>query len=197
MNLPSVTNAPRVIVLDGASYRARTLTLAQIGEVLAWLEDRLPRDDARDGPPLFSGEASRLALATTEGLAVILHLSLLSCHPTLTRDRARTLAATMTVEDESRLLSTAFRRGLVLERTGNRPPKDLTEVNWGEIFESLTDHRADAYERVAAITLDQFDNFVSRGEAGDEGLLSPAEVQALWEAAPGLESLVTGDASNA
>src|SRR4051794_4352158 len=104
MNLPNVTNAPRILVLDGTAYRARTLTLGQLGEVLAWLEDRLPHDDDdknnRAGPPLFSSEASKLALATTDGLAVILHLSLLSCQPSLTRDQARSLAATMTVEDE-------------------------------------------------------------------------------------------------
>lgn len=200
MNLPNVTNAPRVIVLDGATYRARTLTLGQIGEVLAWLEDRLPRrgDNDRVRLPLFSGEASRLALATTEGLAVILHLALVSCHPGLTRDQARRLAATMTVEDEARLLSTAFRRRLdVLKshRPGDRPSRDPAELNWGEIFETLTDHRADAYEGLAALTLDQFDNLVGQGESADEGRLSPSEVQALWNAAPGPESreTVTGD----
>lgn len=205
MDLPSVTNAPRVLVLDGTSYRARTLTLGQLGEVLAWLDDRLSgandSDDDEDDPrpPVkFSGETSRIALATTDGLALILHLSLLSCHPGLTRDQARTLAATMTVEDEARLLATAFRRRLDVQPSENdRSPKDLAEVNWGEIFEALTDHRAADYEAAAAITLDQLDNVISRGKSGNERILSPREVQALWDAAAGPDSPPTGAASDA
>jgi hypothetical protein len=40
VDLPSVCNAPRVLPIGGTSYRARALTLAQLGELLAWLEDR-------------------------------------------------------------------------------------------------------------------------------------------------------------
>lgn len=183
MNLSSITNAPRAFVLGGVSYRARALTLGQLGEVLAWLEDRLPSDPARHGPLLFSDVSSRLALSTTEGLAVLLHLSLLSCHPSLSRDDARTLAATMDADDESRLLAIAFRRVPTARTTTGRPAKDLTEVNWGEVFESVTGHRAAAYADVAGLSLDQFDNFVNRGRAHDEGTLSPADVQAMWDAA--------------
>lgn len=182
MDLPSVTNSPRTLVLGGVSYRARALTLGQIGEVLAWLEGRLPPDPERDDPTLFSGESSRIALATTEGLAVVLHLSLLSCHPSLTRDDAKVLAAAMDANDEMSLLAIAFRR-LPSPPAGNdRPAKDLAEVNWGEIFEDLTGHRADAYEGAASLSLDQFDNFASRGESHKD-TMSPAEVQAMWEAA--------------
>jgi hypothetical protein len=182
MNLPSVTNAPRTLVLGGVSYRARALTLGQIGEVLAWLEGRLPPGSERDGPTLFSGESSRIALATTEGLAVLLHLSLLSCHPSLTRDDAKALAAAMDENDEIRLLAIAFRRHPCPPAENDRPAKDLAEVNWGEIFADLTGHRADAYEGAASLSLDQFDNFVGRG-VSQKDTMSPAEVQAMWEAA--------------
>jgi len=184
MNLSSITNAPRAFMLGGVSYRARALTLGQFGEVMAWLEDRLPSDPARHGPLPFSDTSSRLALSTTEGLAVLLHLSLLSCQPSLTRDDARALAATMDADDEGRLLAIAFRRVPTgRHNRTDRPAKDLAEVNWGEVFEALTGHRAAAYADVAGLSLDQFDNFVNRGRTHDDGTLSPADVQAMWDAA--------------
>jgi hypothetical protein len=33
------------------------------------------------------------------------------------------------------------------------------------------------------LSLDQFDNFVNRGRTHDDGTLSPADVQAMWDAA--------------
>jgi|GEM_PF-3222266 len=192
MHLPNVTNAPRVIALDGTSYRARALTLGQLGEVLAWLDDQLPDRPDREGPPRLSDEASRIALATTEGLAVILHLALLSCQPELTRDQARSLAPLLTVEDEARLLSIAFRVPSI-ERGGNPedpPPssKDLAEVSWGALFERLVEQGILGYEQVAQLTLDQLENRLSRGAPADAKAepgvpLSLAEVQALWEKA--------------
>jgi hypothetical protein len=40
MDLPSISNAPRELPLGGVTYRARALTLGQLGELLAWLEER-------------------------------------------------------------------------------------------------------------------------------------------------------------
>lgn len=179
MDLPSISNAPRILMLGGQSYRARTLTLGQIGELLAWLQDRLPDDDLR-----FSSEASRLALATTEGLSVLLHLSLLSCHPGLGRDDARGLAATMDEDDALRLHAIAFRRSPGKPASpDDAPAKDLAEVNWGEIFEALSGHKPYAYAGVANLTLDQFDCWVSKGEGYDKDALDPREVQRMWEEA--------------
>jgi hypothetical protein len=184
VDLPSVTNAPRELSLAGALFRARTLTLADLGEVLAWLEDHLPPDPERDGPPLFSSEASRVALASTEGLAVVLHLSLLSCHPDLTRDEARALAAGMTPEDEARLMSIAFRRRPSYAKPGEGPPaKDLAEVQWGLVVEALTQHRGWLYPEVARLTLDQYDNHAAKGELAGPDTLDPRDVQRMWEEA--------------
>lgn len=179
MDLASVTNAPRALTLNGQTLRARTLTLGQIGELLTWLKDRLPDDDLR-----FSSEASRLALATTEGLSVLLHLSLLSCHPGLSRDEARGLAATMGEDDAIRLHLIAFRRlpGKPADPDAP-PPKDLALVNWGEIFEALSGHKPEKYAGVAGLTLDQFDNWANKGEGHDKDALDPRDVQAMWEAA--------------
>lgn len=185
MDLPRITNAPREFPLAGRTLRARTLTLADLGEVLAWLEDRLPPDPGceRDGPPLFSAETSRLALASTEGLAVVLHLALLPCQPALTRDDARRLAADMTPEDESRLMAIAFRRRPNYDPPGEgAPAKDLAEINWGEIFAALTQNRAWLYPEVARLTLDQYDNHVARGELRGRDDIDPKDVQAMWEA---------------
>lgn len=179
MDLISIVNAAKPLVLGGLIYRCRTLTLGQIGEVLAWLEDRLP-----EGKLLFSSEASRIALATTEGLGLLLHLSCEHHHPGLTREGAQSLAAGMDADDEARLLAIAFRRlpGKPADPDAP-PPKDLAQVNWGEIFEALSGHKAYAYEGVASLTLDQFDNFASRGEGHDKDALDPRDVQAMWEAA--------------
>jgi hypothetical protein len=184
MDLPRITNAPRELPLGGAVFRARALTLADLGEVLAWLEARLPPDLTRDGPPLFLAEASRLALATTEGLAVVLHLSLLSCQPSLTRGDARRLAAAMTPEGESRLWAIAFRRRTRHEPRGEgAPATDLAEAPWGEIVEALTRRRAWAYPLVGRLTLDQYDNHAARGATRGRDDLGPADVQRMWEAA--------------
>lgn len=186
MDLPRIVNAPRELSLGGVTYRARALTLADLGEILAWLEDRLPPDPEteRAGPPLFSGDASRLALASTEGLAVVLHLALLPCQPRMTRDDARRLAAGMTPEDQARLLAIAFRRRPSYDPPGEGPPaKDLAEIDWGPIVEALTQHRAWAYPEVARLTLDQYDNHVARGELRGPDDLDMAEVQRMWEEA--------------
>lgn len=179
MNLAHVTNAPVPIVLAGTTFRARTLTLGQIGEVLAWLEARLP-----GGKVLFSSQASRIALATTEGLAVLLHLACEHHHPSMTREQALGLAAGMSPDDESALLAVAFRRAPGKPADPDAPQaKDLAEVNWGEMFEHLSGHTAAGYHAAAALTLDQFDCFASKGESYDPDALDPREVQAMWEAA--------------
>lgn len=179
MDLIHVTNAPSPVVLAGLTYRCRTLTLGQIGEVLAWLEERLPGEEL-----LFSSEASRIALATTEGLGLLLHLACEHHHPGLTREAAQALAAGMDGGDEARLLSIAFRRAPGKPADPNAPPaKDLALVNWGEIFEALSGHKPYAYAGVASLTLDQFDCWASKGEGYDPDALDPRDVQAMWEAA--------------
>jgi hypothetical protein len=185
MDLPSVSNAPRELPLGGVTYRARTLTLNQLGEVLAWLDDRLPAEGrGAGGLPLFSSEAVQLALATADGLAVVLHLSLASCHPTLTRDEARTLAGSLDDADVARLHAVAFRR-----RPNYAPPepgrgKDLAEADWGILWEALSQHQAAAYAGAGELTLDQMDSYLARGEIEGPDGLTAAEVQAMWEAAP-------------
>jgi hypothetical protein len=195
MDLPSVSNAPRALSIGGATYRARALTLGQLGELLAWLEDRI-NGGARPVP--LASDSARLALATTDGLAVLLHLSLLSCQPTLTRDRAAALVGDLDAEGEARLLAIAFRR-----RPGYVPPdagvgKDLAESDWGAIWEGVSGHRADRYEAVGQLTLDQLENHVARGALEGSESLAPAEVQAMWEAARAAEAEApAGDAQSA
>lgn len=188
MDLPSISNAPRVLAIGGVSYRARALTLGQLGEVMAWLEDRLG-----GGPRAVPwSDAARLALATTEGLGVLLHLALLSCQPAMTRDQAEALAGALDPQAEARLMAIAFRR-----RPGYAPPQpgagtDLAECDWGALWEAVSGHRADRYEAIARLTLDQLDNHAARGELDGPGSLSTAEVQAMWEAAK-----ATNDAEDA
>lgn len=179
MDLVSVTNAPRALSLNGQTLRCRTLTLGQIGEVLAWLEERLP-----EGELLFSSQASRVALSTTEGLGLLLHLACEHHHPHLARKRAQALAAGMDADDEARLLAIAFRRlpGKPADPDAP-PPKDLAVINWGEIFEALSGHKAYAYAGVASLTLDQFDNWANKGEGYDKDALDPRDVQRMWEEA--------------
>ena len=183
MDLCYLTNAPRELSLGGVVFRARSLTLGDLGELLAWLEDRLPPED--DGTPLrFGSEAARLALASTDGLAVVLHLALLSCQPYLTRGDCRALAAGMGEDEVARLHAIAFRRRPNYSRDESGPPaKDLAEVAWGETFEALTQHRAWVYPEVARLTLDQYDFHAARGELAGPDDLAPSEVQAMWERA--------------
>lgn len=179
MNLPHIVNAPRAIVLNGQTYRPCTLTLSQIGEVLAWLEDRLPNETLQ-----FSSQASQIALATTEGLGLLLHLACERHHPGMTREAAEGLAAGMDSDDEARLLSIAFRRAPGKPPSPDDPPaKDLAEINWGEVFEWLSGHTAVGYAAAANLTLDQFDNFANRGEGWDPDQLDPRDVQRMWEEA--------------
>lgn len=186
MDLPTITNAPRELVLGGAVYRARAITLADLGEVLAWLDDHVPadRDDPTPGPLRLSAEASRLALATTEGLAVVLHLALLPCHPALTRAQARTLASALTREEAARLMAIAFRRRPAYAR-GDRGAagRDVADIRWGEVVEVLARHRGWVYPEVLRLTLDQYDNHVARGELPGPDDLDLAEVQRMWDAA--------------
>jgi hypothetical protein len=191
MDLVHVTNSPRTLVLGDSTYRCRTLTLGQIGEVLAWLRDRTA------GDVLFSSEASRIALATTEGLAVLLHLSCEHHQPGMTRDEARALAGSMDADDEARLIAIAFRRAPSKPASDDDPPsKDLASINWGEMFEWMSGHKPEAYAAVAGLTLDQFDCFAHKGEAWDADQLDPREVQRMWEEAqavdPDLEVATSG-----
>jgi hypothetical protein len=178
VDLPSVCNAPRVLPIGGTSYRARALTLAQLGELLAWLEDRTGAELVP-----FSSDPARVALASADGVAVILHLALLSCQPRMTRDEAAAMAVGLDAEETARLMAIAFRR-----RPGYAPPedgsgKDLAESDWGAIWEGLTRHRAELYGAVGGLTLDQLDCLVAKGEIDGPGTLSPSEVQAMWEQA--------------
>ena len=183
MDLPSIINAPREFPLGGVVFRARALTLADLGEVLAWLEDRVPRGED-DGPTLLSGDAARVALASTEGLAVVLHLSLLACQPAMTRMEARALAAGMTEDDEHRLKAIAFRRRPNYDPPGEgQPAKDLAEIAWGPIVEALAQHRGWVYPEVARLTLDQYDNHVAKGELAGPDDLKLSDVQRMWEEA--------------
>jgi len=183
MDLPSITNAPRELPLGGAIFRARALTLADLGEVLAWLDDRIPRGDD-DGPTLLSGETARVALASTEGLAVVLHLALLSCQPSMTRGEARALAAEMTEDEERRLKAIAFRRRPNYDPPGEgKPGKDLAEIQWGGIIEALAQGRAWVYQEACRLTLDQYDNRVKKGEWDEPDDLKPSDVQRMWEEA--------------
>jgi hypothetical protein len=178
IDLATASNAPRELPLDGATYRARTLTLNQLGELLAWLEARA----GGDAPPPFASEAAQVALATTEGLAVVLHLSLSSCHPGLTRDAARSLAATLNPAGADRLFAVAFRRRPNRKAPAPGRGKDLTEVDWGMIWEALSQHEAAAYAGCGDVTLDQMENHLQKGESPDSDSLTMAEVQAMWEA---------------
>lgn len=181
MDLPSITNAPREISLGGATYRAKALSLCGLGEVLAWLEDRLgyETDPERPGAsPGFTSDGARLALASDEGLAVVLHLSLLPCHPKLSRDDARALVAGMAPDQEARLLSIAFRR-----RPGYSPPdegqgKDPSEIAWGETWEAVAKKNPSLYPALGNLTLDQFDNLAQGGT--DQNSLSVFDVHAMW-----------------
>jgi hypothetical protein len=189
MDLPSISNAPRVLPVAGVSYRACVLTLRQLAELAAWLEDRTGIACV----PL-SCDAARVALASTDGLAVILHLSLLDCQPGLTRDEAAAMASALDEETTSRLMAIAFRR-----RPGYKPPpdgsgKDLAESDWGAIWEGLTRHRAELYGAVGGLTLDQLDNLAAKGELEGPDALSAAEVQAMWEAADGQGFVEDADA---
>jgi hypothetical protein len=112
----------------------------------------------------------------------------------------------MAPADEARLWSIAFRR-----RPGYEPPKpaegdddapagkDLAEVEWGPMVHGLAGGRADRYAAVLGLTLDQIDCVCSKGEVEGPGTLTPAQVQAMWEAAPGdgagdAPVLLTGEA---
>jgi hypothetical protein len=185
IDLPSVSNAPREISPNGTTYRARRLTLSQYAEVLAWLGDRLPANE--DGTPiLLSAPESRIALATTDGLAVVLHLSLSSCHPELTRDEARALAAVMGEESQAKLLGIAFARRPGFDKgrdDGGAPARyeDLAEVDWGPIWEALSGHQGGFYGAVGEMTLDQMECHLHRGELSGPDTLSMSQVQAMWE----------------
>lgn len=186
MELHYISNAPRELSLGGQTYRVRTLCIGDFGEILAWLEDRLPVDPERRGPVLFSSEAAQLALATTEGLAVVLHLACLPCHPGMTRDDARRLTASMTEAETDRLRSIAYRRRPKYGSGGEGAPlSDLAEIRWGEVFYALSGHDATRYDDVARLTLDQYDCHADRGEVAYPDDVDVASLQSMWEAATG------------
>jgi hypothetical protein len=181
IDLPTVANAPREVSIRGVTYRGRALNYNHLAEVYAWLEERVETD----GEPFrFSSDACRLALATSEGLGLVLHLSLSSCHPDLSRDAARALASDPDPALAARILAVAFRRRRV--RPSSDPGKDLAEIDWGPAWDALAGHKGALYEAAGNLTPDQLDVFLGRGETDDEGTLTPAEVQAMWEASPAI-----------
>lgn len=199
-----LANAPVPLTIGGATYRARTLTLGALAELLAWLDDRLPPPE--DGAPLaFASEPAQLALATSDGLAVLLHLSLLPCHPGLTREDAARLAGTLDDDGSRRLVAVAFRRrasrpepGAGVDPDGHR--SDLALADWPGTFHHLHEECGLDYAAISRLTLDQLDNILERGRGyagygdpaehaadGSEWVpgrpISRREMQRLWEAA--------------
>lgn len=185
MELQYASNAPRELSLGGQTYRARTLSIGDFGEILAWLEDRLPVDPERSGPVLFSSEAAQLALATTEGLALVLHLACLPCHPSMSRDDARRLAARMDEGETDRLRSIAYRRRPSYRNDAGEPGSDLAQIRWGEVFYALSGHDPGRYGDVARLTLDQYDCHCQRGEVAYPNDVDVGHLQKMWEAEMG------------
>jgi len=112
----------------------------------------------------------------------------------MTREAAEGLAAGMDVDDEARLQAIAFRRAPGKPADPDSPPsKDLADVNWGEIFEAMSGHKAYAYPGVANLTLDQFDCWANKGEGYDPGSLDPRDVQRMWEEAQAKETPSASD----
>lgn len=179
MDLPSVSNAPREVSVCGSIHRGRAFTIGDYGEFLAWLDDRLPPECR---PIRLGSEEAILARASQDGVAVVLHLCLLSCAPRLTRDEAIGMAATMNEDEIERLFDVAFYRRATL-KIPDVPREELIDLalqDWGRTFEGLRQDRGMSYEQVARLSLDQYDNLATLGEADNP---TASDVQAMWEAA--------------
>jgi hypothetical protein len=195
MDLPSVVNAPRVLRLADRTYRARTLSLGQLGEILAWIEDVVPADPDNPAPVPFSDDRVRVALASIEGIGILIHLAVESCHPDMTRDVAIRLAQEITLEQHNRLLEICFHRRRGWKPAAEGQGQDLNLADWGWQFARVIDPEgamsapdAAGYRKLSQLTLDQYECFMTRGKVDPDVIhdgedLSVAEVQRMWEAA--------------
>jgi hypothetical protein len=131
-NLTTLTGSARTVVLAGESYQVYPLTLADLGELQAWLDTQLPDPlalvrrhiDAANVPmeqakflyaeALREASKTRIHLSSPEALPYIngangvielLFLAIRKGRPNWSRDQARTVFESLTPADIQRLQS--------------------------------------------------------------------------------------------
>lgn len=149
MDIALLTGAPRAITLDGAEYKVSPLRPRDLGELQAWIKDRVPHPidalkphldgldpaerqallkeaykEARDWPPSI-GSDKGAGLLATEGRGKVLEVVLRRHQPGITPAEAEALAERITGAEFVAAMNLAFgREGEAPKATSPSPAGD-------------------------------------------------------------------------
>jgi hypothetical protein len=156
MDLPSTLNAPRIVYLAGQAHFVRAISMEGMAIILAWLDDILPSRNEREMPPRFADEASQAALNAPSGQVLLIWLALR--HEGVTFDQAARIDASDL--ERARLNAVLFHRRRSLQASPTSA--DVGETWCGKGLASMVSQIG--MERLAALSLDQFEWLCSDGE---------------------------------
>ena len=180
MDIVSVFNPPRFLVIADQDLWVRGLTLGDFALIIAWLDDVLPGHSDRALPPRFLSDEAQESLNSPLGRCVLCYAGMR--HSGVSWERCQELAIRAEPAEWSRLLTILFRRRRGIEPSGDS--EDLGEGWWGPLVTGFCTELGYRPEDLANFTLDQLD-CLGRDGLKDEkpGVLTIDEVQKMWEEA--------------
>lgn len=163
----SVANAPRLVRAGGVCRRVPAATLADLAELVAFVEDHVPAPDGSPCAPFSSADA-QAAVFGPVGLPLVVYLALSKLNP-VTFAEAESIALGGDPAEVRAVLAAFFRRRPRADdgRPGGRA-RDLTAVAWGRQVHAVCEKNPGwTYADVLGLSLDQYDNLASGGKADD------------------------------
>lgn len=178
MDIVSVFNPPRFLVIADQELWIRGLTIGDFALVIAWLDDVIPGYSGRVLPPKFLSDEAQTALDSPLGRCVLCYAGLR--HSGVTWDRCQDITIRAEPAEWERLLTILFRRRRGIEPSGES--EDLGNGWWGPMVAGFCRELHCRPEDLADFTLDQLD-CLGRDGLRDErpGILTIEEVQKMWE----------------
>lgn len=180
MDIVSVFNPPRFLLLAEQEFWIKGLTIGDFALIIAWLDDVLPGYAERTLPPRFLSDEAQSMMETTLGRCVLAYAGLR--HSGVTWNRCQSLALEASPAEWSRLMAIFFRRRRNLQQSGEA--EDLGEGWWGPMVSRFCVDLGYRPEDISGLTLDQIDCLGKSGlEDEKPGVLTIEQVQKMWEEA--------------
>lgn len=203
VDIALLTGAPRAVSVAGEIYMVAPLRPLDLGELQAWIKDRVPHPvDAikasleamdpierraaeraavvagRDWPPAV-GSRDGAMLLLTEGLGKFLEVVLRRHRPGFTEADGWQLAARMTQAEFLTLADRAFgREGELPHEPRSNGKRDRVQ-GWGEVFEAVHKLTGWTYAAIAEMSLPAIEAKLNGGKRRrGEVFRSQAEVEA-------------------
>jgi hypothetical protein len=181
MDIPSITNAPRLIAIAGQSYFVGRLTPFGHGLLLGHLEELgLPMD--------LGDDASVAALLGDSARALVIHAALYRHNEGFTFNNARILGNMVTPEEYGKIVGLLFARSKwgkvqIDEAPANGSPRSRGR-GWSHAFDKLCRERCWPLESVIHLGYDQIVNALYNGDPPGTGeeVLTYEEMLKRWEA---------------